>query len=183
MQSRSLEVLVGFFVCLGVAAIFGLTFRVASLNKIGGSYGSYNVTAKFDTIGSLAPGSSVKVAGVKIGRVRGIGIDPTTFQAVVTLEIGGNHANIPDDSVAKILTAGLLGEQYVGIEPGGDDAPLKAGDEIKFTQSAFVLENMIGQFLTSMAQKDTSQDKQQDKPQGSSKSQGTQPQPAPPPSK
>jgi phospholipid/cholesterol/gamma-HCH transport system substrate-binding protein len=175
MQSRALEVLVGFFVCLGVAAIFGLTFRVASLNKVGGEHGSYEVSAKFDTIGSLAPGSSVKLAGVKIGRVKHIGIDPTTFQAVVTLEIGGDYANVPDDSVAKILTAGLLGEQYVGIEPGGEDQPLKNGDEIKFTQSAFVLENMIGQFLTSMAQKDNGQDKQ-----GSSKNQGSQQQPAAP---
>jgi phospholipid/cholesterol/gamma-HCH transport system substrate-binding protein len=156
MQSRALEVLVGFFVCLGVAAIFVLTFRVASLDTVGGSKASYHVTAKFDTIGNLAAGASVKIAGVRIGRVRGIGIDPTTFQAVATLEISGDHANIPEDSTAKILTAGLLGEQYVGLEPGGDDKSLKEGDEIKFTQSAFVLENLIGQFLTSMTQKDSS---------------------------
>ena len=144
---------------------------VASLNRVGGEHGSYEITAKFDTIGSLAPGSSVKIAGVKIGRVKHIGIDSTTFQAVATLEIAGNYANIPDDSVAKILTAGLLGEQYVGIDPGGEEQPLKNGDEIKFTQSAFVLENMIGQFLTSMAQKDNNQ---------GSKNQGSQQQPAAP---
>ncbi len=155
MQSRALEVLVGFFVCLGVAAIFVLTFRVASQDTVGSGKGNYHVTAKFDTIGNLSSGASVKIAGVRIGRVRGISIDPTSFQAVATLEISGDHANIPEDSTAKILTAGLLGEQYVGLEPGGDDKSLKEGDEIKFTQSAFVLENLIGQFLTSMTQKDS----------------------------
>jgi phospholipid/cholesterol/gamma-HCH transport system substrate-binding protein len=156
MQSRALEVLVGLFVCLGVAAIFVLTFRVASSDTVGSGKGNYDVTAKFDTIGSLAAGASVKIAGVRIGRVRGIAIDPTSFQAVATLEISGDHANIPDDSVAKILTSGILGEQYVSLEAGGDDKSLKNGSEIKFTQSAFVLENLIGQFLTSMTQKDSS---------------------------
>ncbi|MDR3419603.1 MAG: outer membrane lipid asymmetry maintenance protein MlaD [Nevskia sp.] len=152
MQSRALEVLVGFFVCLGVAAVFVLTFRVASLNTLGGD-GKYDIKAKFDTIGSLAPGASVKIAGVRIGRVRGIAIDPNTFQAVTTLEIDGRQSNIPSDSTAKILTAGLLGEQYISIEPGGDEQPLKNGSEIKFTQSAFVLENLIGKFLTTVTEK------------------------------
>jgi phospholipid/cholesterol/gamma-HCH transport system substrate-binding protein len=152
MQSRALEILVGLFVCLGVAAVFILTFRVASLNTVGPSGSSYTVTAKFDTIGSLAPGASVKLAGVKIGRVRSIGIDPNTFQAVVKLQIDSSYNNIPRDSGAKILTAGLLGEQYVSIDPGGAEQSLKDGDEIKFTQSAFVLENIIGQFLVNMTQ-------------------------------
>jgi phospholipid/cholesterol/gamma-HCH transport system substrate-binding protein len=155
MQSRALEVLVGFFVCLGVAAVFVLTFRVASLNSAGGGGDNYQVTARFDTIGSLVPGASVKMAGVKIGLVKSIGIDPGSFQAVVTLEISGTQKNIPEDSTAKVLTAGLLGEQYVGLEPGGDDKPLKNGGEIKFTQSALVLENIIGQFLTSSMTKQT----------------------------
>ncbi|MFX8949729.1 MlaD family protein, partial [Acinetobacter baumannii] len=90
-----------------------------------------------------------------IGRVRSIAIDPQTFQAVVKLEIDGSHNNIPQDSDAKILTSGLLGEQYIGITPGGDDQPLKDGDEIKFTQSALVLENLIGQFLTSVTSKES----------------------------
>lgn len=154
MQSRALEILVGFFVCLGVAAIFLLTFRVASLDTVGSGRNNYKVSARFDTIGGLAVGASVRMAGVKIGRVKGIDIDPSTFQAVTTLEIDGRQSNIPEDSTAKILTSGLLGEQYVGLEAGGDDKPLKNGDEIKFTQSAFVLENLIGQFLTSMTQKD-----------------------------
>jgi phospholipid/cholesterol/gamma-HCH transport system substrate-binding protein len=180
MQSRALEVLVGFFVCLGVAAIFVLTFRVASSDTIGGGgKGNYQVTAKFDTIGSLAPGASVKIAGVRIGRVRGITIDPTSFQAVATLEISGDHTNIPEDSTAKILTSGLLGEQYVGLEAGGDDKSLKQGDEIKFTQSAFVLENLIGQFLTSMTEKDSSSKGDQ----GNTQNQNAAPPPAPPKSK
>ncbi len=161
MQSRALEILVGFFVCLGVAAIFLLTFRVASLDTVGTGSNNYKVTARFDTIGGLAMGASVRMAGVKIGRVKGISIDPTSFQAVTTLEIEGSQSNIPQDSTAKILTSGLLGEQYVGLEPGGDDKPLKNGDEIKFTQSAFVLENLIGQFLTSMTQKDNNSSQSQ----------------------
>jgi len=158
MQTRSLEVLVGFFVCLGIAAVFILTLRVASLNKVGDSGSSFVVTAKFENTGTLGPGSSVKLAGVRIGRVRGISIDPTTFQAVVSLEIDSSHNNIPEDSDAKILTSGLLGEQYIGISPGGDDKALKNGDEIKFTQSALVLENLIGQFLTSVTSKESKKD-------------------------
>lgn len=158
MHTRSLEVLVGFFVCLGIAAVFVLTLRVASLNKVGESGSSYVVTAKFENTGSLGPGASVKLAGVRIGRVRSISIDPTTFQAVVSLEIDSAHNNIPEDSDAKILTAGLLGEQYIGLQPGADDVPLKNGDEIKFTQSALVLENLIGQFLTSVTEKGSKKD-------------------------
>ncbi|MBL6750885.1 MAG: outer membrane lipid asymmetry maintenance protein MlaD [Nevskia sp.] len=153
MHSRSLEVLVGFFVCLGVAAMFVLTLRVASLETVGTGANNYDISARFDTIGSLVPGASVKIAGVKIGRVRGIAIDPQSFQAVVTMEIDGRQNNIPADSTAKVLTAGLLGEQYVGLEAGGDEKSLKNGDEIRYTQSALVLENLIGQFLTSMTQK------------------------------
>lgn len=154
MQTRSLELLVGLFVSLGVAAVFILTFRVASLEKVGDSGTSYRVTAKFENTGSLGTGSSVKLSGVRIGRVRSVTIDPQTFQAVVTMEIDGARNNIPADSNVKILTAGLLGEQYLGIEPGGDPEPLKDGSEIQFTQSALVLENLIGQFLTSFTQKE-----------------------------
>lgn len=153
MQSRALEVLVGFFVCLGIAAIFLLTFRVASLNTISGASSTYSVTAAFDNIGSLKVGAPVKIAGVVVGRVHGINIDHKTFEAVTTLDIGAQFNDIPQDSVAKILTAGLLGEQYVGIEPGGEDDVLKSGDRIKLTQSAMVLENLIGQMLTSFTQK------------------------------
>lgn len=150
MQSRALEILVGFFVCLGVAAVFVLTFRVAGLDRVGPG-GSFTVSAKFDNSGSLAPGASVKMAGVRIGRVKSIDIDPNTFQAVATLDIDASRSNIPDDSTAKIQTAGLLGEQYVSLDPGGSDKPLKQGSQIEFTQSALVLENLIGQFMSNMA--------------------------------
>jgi phospholipid/cholesterol/gamma-HCH transport system substrate-binding protein len=152
MQSRALEILVGFFVCIGVAAVFVLTFRVASQDHVG-SGGIYEVTAKFDNIGALTRGAAVKMAGVKIGSVKGISIDPKTFQAVVAIDIDKTRNDIPLDSTAKIMTAGLLGEQYIGLEPGGDDQSLQNGSEIKFTQSAFILENIIGQLLVSMTQK------------------------------
>ncbi|SFF47282.1 phospholipid/cholesterol/gamma-HCH transport system substrate-binding protein [Fontimonas thermophila] len=152
MQSKALEILVGFFVCLGVAAVFVLTFRVASLETTSTGK-TYAVTALFENIGGLKPGAAVTLAGVKIGRVRSITIDPATFEAVVTLDISNDYASIPEDSDARILTAGLLGEQYVGIVPGGAEEPLKDGSRIKFTQSALVLENIVGQFLTNMTAK------------------------------
>ena len=151
MHSRALEILVGFFVCLGVAAVLVLTLRVASLKDVGGSEGSYTVTAKFENIGKLSPGNAVKIAGVTIGRVSKISIDPNSFEAVMSLEISKTQTNIPKDSGAKILTAGLLGEQYIGLEPGGDENSLKEGDDITLTQSALVLENLIGQFLANTA--------------------------------
>lgn len=150
MHSRALEVVVGMFVCLGVAAIFVLTFRVASANTVSGG-ATFSVHAEFENIGSLSAGASVKLAGVRIGRVTGISIDPTTFDADVRMSIAAEHNNIPTDSSAKILTAGLLGEQYVGIEPGGSEQNLKNGDQMKFTQSAFILENLLGQLLVSMS--------------------------------
>ena len=153
MQSRSLEILVGFFVCLGLAAVLVLTLRVASLKDVGGSEGSYLVTANFENIGKLSPGNAVKIAGVTIGRVKSIGVDATSFEAVVTLELSQTYSMIPKDSNAKILTAGLLGEQYIGLEPGGDEETLKDGSRIQLTQSALVLENLIGQFVSSMSEK------------------------------
>jgi phospholipid/cholesterol/gamma-HCH transport system substrate-binding protein len=155
MQTKALELLVGLFFTLGVAAVFILTFRVASLDA-GGAGDSYAVSADFENIGGLKPGSAVTMAGVRIGRVRTIEIDPTTFEARVTMRIGNDFANIPKDSSASIFTAGLLGEQYIGLSPGGDDASLADGDRITFTQSALVLENLIGQFVAGMASGDKS---------------------------
>lgn len=146
MQSKALEILVGLFVCLGVAAIFVLTFRVASLDGIGNGK-TYAVTASFGNIGGLKAGSAVTMAGVKVGRVRSIAINPDTFEAQVTLDISAQFDRIPEDSSAKILTAGLLGEQYIGLEPGGMDDYLSEGSELLLTQGAMVLENLIGQFL------------------------------------
>lgn len=156
MQSRALEILVGFFVCLGVAAVFVLTFRVASLDSYAKG-DTYRVTAKFNNIGGLKAGSAVTVAGVKIGRVESIQIDPASFQAVVALDIAKSYDKIPEDSSAKILTAGLLGEQYIGLEAGGMDEYLTDGSELSLTQGAVVLENLIGQFLAS--DKDDKNDK------------------------
>lgn len=153
MQSRALEILVGFFVCLGVAAVMMMTLRVASLQDVGGRDGVYRVSAKFENIGKLSVGSAVRIAGVKVGRVAGIAVDPASFEARVQLEISRGQSNIPADSGAQILTAGLLGEQYVGLEPGGDEKFLQDGSEIKLTQSALVLENLIGKLVTSMSEK------------------------------
>jgi phospholipid/cholesterol/gamma-HCH transport system substrate-binding protein len=151
MQSRFLEILVGFFVCLGVAAVFILTLRVASLNDVGsGGQGSYHVSAKFDNIGKLSVGNAVKIAGVTVGRVSNIQVDQSDFQAVVTLEISKVYNQIPGDVGASVLTAGLLGEQYIGLEGGGALDPIKEGGKIKLTQSALVIEKLIGQFLNSM---------------------------------
>jgi phospholipid/cholesterol/gamma-HCH transport system substrate-binding protein len=149
MQSRALEMLVGLFVCLGVAAVFILTFRVASLDTVGGEDETYRVSGSFENIGGLKRGSAVTMAGVRVGRVKDITIDPNTFEANVVLELSNTYNNIPEDSNAKILTAGLLGEQYIGLEPGGADAVLKEGSKLKLTQSALVLENLIGQFVSS----------------------------------
>ena len=153
MQSRALEILVGFFVCLGVAAVFVLTFRVASLDNVGKG-DTYRVSGLFQNIGGLKSGAAVSLAGVKIGRVHDISIDPATFQARVSLDIDKRYDKIPEDSSAKILTSGLLGEQYIGLEPGGMDDYLHDGSELTLTQSALVLENLIGQFLAGSSGKD-----------------------------
>jgi phospholipid/cholesterol/gamma-HCH transport system substrate-binding protein len=150
MQSKALELMVGAFFMLGVAAVFTLTFRVASVGGLSDPKG-FSVSADFENIGGLKPGAAVTLAGVRIGRVSGIKIDRTTYEATVTMRLASGYDNIPKDSTASILTAGLLGEQYVGVTPGGDDASLVDGDKIKMTQSALVLENLIGQFVSSMA--------------------------------
>ena len=150
MQTKALELLVGLFFTLGVAAVFILTFRVASLDA-GSASDSFEVTADFENIGGLKRGAAVTMAGVRIGRVGDIVIDPTTFEARVTMRVENSYNNIPKDSNASIFTAGLLGEQYIGLSPGGEDAVLADGDKIKFTQSALVLENLIGQFVAGMA--------------------------------
>ena len=150
MQTKALELLVGFFFTLGVTAVFILTFRVASVSGVGEGE-SYAVTADFENIGGLKPGAAVTMAGVRIGRVRDIVIDRNTFEAHVTMRIGASYDNIPKDSSASILTAGLLGEQYIGLSPGGDEKSLVEGDNLKMTQSALVLENLIGQFVANMS--------------------------------
>ncbi len=149
MGKKSIETLVGFFVLLGMAGLVFLALKAANLGSIGGG-DSYGVQARFDNIGGLKARAPVRAAGVTVGRVKSISLDPKTFQGVVMLDIDRAYS-FPKDTAAKILTAGLLGDQYIGLEPGGDDKNLVAGETIAQTQSAVVLENLIGQFLTGKA--------------------------------
>lgn len=151
MPSRSIEIMVGLFFVLGVAAVFLLTFRVAGLDS-GGPENGYTVTADFNNIGGLKAGSAVTLSGVRIGRVTNIAIDDTTFSARVSMKINAEYDNLPADSGASILTSGLLGEQYIGINPGGAMESLQAGDRLPLTQDALVLENLVGRVLESMTQ-------------------------------
>lgn len=149
MSKRGVETLVGLFVLAGFIAIGYLALKAANLAAM--TVGeTYMVTARFDNIGGLKPRAPVKSAGVTVGRVASISLDPKTFQGLVTLELEKRFA-FPRDSSASILTAGLLGDQYVGITPGGSDDNLAQGDTIRMTQSAVVLENLIGQFLYNRA--------------------------------
>ncbi len=149
MQRKSLDIWVGLFVLMGALAVMFLALKVGNMSSM--SFGpSYTVIARFDNIGGLKPRAPVKSAGVVVGRVESIAFNDKTFQAQVTLRLQG-EVQFPKDSSAKILTSGLLGEQYIGIEPGGDDKNFAEGDRIKSTQSAIVLENLISQFLFSKA--------------------------------
>ncbi len=149
MGRKGIETLVGVFVLLGFIAIGYLALQAANLASF--SLGqTYLITAKFDNIGGLKPRAPVRSAGVTVGRVTGITLDANTFQGVVTMELETKY-KFPKDTSASILTAGLLGDQYVGLSPGGDEANLAAGDTIKMTQSAVVLENLIGQMLYNRA--------------------------------
>ena len=148
-NNRALEIWVGLFVALGILALAMLAFRVGNLSSADVVDG-YNVRARFDNIGQLKVKAPVALAGVRIGRVSNIAIDDR-YYAVVTLNISGKYGNLPKDSSAAILTSGLLGEQYVAMEPGGSDEYLKEGDVVQFTQSAVILEKLIGQFLFNKA--------------------------------
>jgi phospholipid/cholesterol/gamma-HCH transport system substrate-binding protein len=151
IQSRTVEIMVGTFVALGLAALFMLAMKVSNLTVISTGEG-YPLRAKFQDIGGLKIRAPVTVAGVAIGRVTKIGLDTTTYEAVVTMTIDGRYFRLPQDTSASIYTTGLLGENYIALEPGGDETVLKPGGQIKLTQSALVLERMIGQFLSSKAQ-------------------------------
>lgn len=146
---RAIDVLVGGFVLLGLGALIFLALKAGNLGSFG-SGRTYETRARFDNIGGLKVRAPVKSAGVVVGRVTAIGFDDQNYQAVVSLALD-ERFKFPKDSSAKILTAGLLGEQYIGIEPGGDDKMLASGDAISMTQSAIVLENLISQFLFSKA--------------------------------
>jgi len=149
LQRSKVDVWVGLFVLIGAAAILFLALQSANLLNLSFEQ-TYRVSAKFDNAGGLKTKAAVKSAGVVVGRVETIRFDDKTFQADVVLALESRYA-FPKDSSLKILTSGLLGEQYVGIEPGAEEKNLAQGDVIKQTQSAVVLENLIGQFLYSKA--------------------------------
>jgi phospholipid/cholesterol/gamma-HCH transport system substrate-binding protein len=149
MQASRHDAWVGFFVLLGGAALLFLALKAGNLLSLSFD-DTYQVSARFDNIGGLKPNAAVKSAGVVIGRVESISFDDKTFQAKVVLNLHEGTL-FPKDSSAKILTSGLLGEQYIGLEPGADEKNLASGDVIRQTQSAVVLENLIGQFINSKA--------------------------------
>jgi phospholipid/cholesterol/gamma-HCH transport system substrate-binding protein len=150
MTRRNTEILVGLFVLVGIVAIAFLAMKAANLASFSAANSTYLVTARFDNIGGLKARAPVRSAGVTVGRVKSITFDNKSFQGLVTMELDERY-EFPADTSAKILTAGLLGDQYVGLTPGGDDKNLEAGATIKMTQSAVVLENLIGQLLYSRA--------------------------------
>ena len=149
MQPSRHDVWVGLFVLVGAAALLFLALKAGNLLSLNFDE-TYEISANFDNIGGLKPRAAVKSAGVVVGRVGAIAFDDKTYQGRVTFQMQKKYA-FPKDSSAKILTSGLLGEQYVGIEPGADEKMLAAGDAIRQTQSAVVLENLIGQFINSKA--------------------------------
>ncbi len=152
MQTRTIEIWVGFFVVLGFAALFMLAMRVSNLANIQTDNG-YQVIAKFDNVGGLKIKSPVKIGGVKIGKVSDIRYDNEIYQAVVTMSIDSQYQRLPLDTSASIFTAGLLGAQYIGLEVGADEEYLTDGDTLFLTQSAVILEQLIGQFLYNTAAK------------------------------
>jgi len=149
MHRKTIDVWVGLFVLLGLAALLFLAFQAGNMRSL--SFGqTYSITGRFDNIGGLKPQAPVKSAGVVVGRVGEITFDDKSFQASVRLDMDTEY-KFPKDSSLKILTAGLLGEQYIGIEAGGDEQNLAEGDRITRTQSATVLEDLINQFIYNSA--------------------------------
>jgi len=149
MSRKLLDIWVGFFVVIGFAALLFLALRVGNLSSANFAE-TYQLTARFDNIGGLKVRGPVKSAGVVVGRVAEIRFDPESYEAQVTMTIDSRY-QFPKDTFASILTAGLLGEQYVGFDAGGDEKMLQAGDTVAKTQSAVVLEKLISQFLFSKA--------------------------------
>jgi len=150
MQRTTLDLWVGLFVVAGIGALLVLAMKVGNMASIGFGNDSYTVYANFDNIGGLKPRAPVKSAGVVVGRVASIGFDNNRFNARVELSLDSKF-QFPKDTTASILTSGLLGEQYIGLEAGGDTANLASGETLKLTQSAVVLEKLISQFLYSKA--------------------------------
>ena len=149
MTRKELDLWVGIFAVVGIGAMLFLSLKVANLASFTAA-DTYQVNARFENIGGLKVRAAVKSAGVVVGRVGEIRFDNGSFEAMVAMNLDSRF-QFPKDSSAKILTSGLLGEQYIGITAGGDSANLKSGDVLKLTQSAVVLENLIGQFLYNKA--------------------------------
>lgn len=149
MNRTTVDLWVGIFVALGMAALLFLALKVGNLSGAN-LQDTYRLTAKFDNVGGLKVRGPVKTAGVVVGRVLEISVDPQTYEALVTMDIDGRY-RFPKDSYASILTAGLLGEQYIGLEAGSSETLLASGGRFSRTQSAVVLEKLIGQFLLNKA--------------------------------
>jgi phospholipid/cholesterol/gamma-HCH transport system substrate-binding protein len=150
MQRSTLDLWVGFFVLAGLIALIFLSVKVANLGSAFSQTGTYRVQASFDNIGGLKIRAPVKSSGVVVGRVEGVSLDTTSYEAVVTLHIDKRY-EFPKDTFASVLTSGILGEQYIGLDAGGDPVKLKDGDKIIKTQSAVVLEKLISQFMFNKA--------------------------------
>lgn len=150
-HTNTQDTLVGLFVASGIAGLFFLALQVSNLSSFV-EQDSYTITARFENSGGLKIKSPVSAAGVKIGNVSAISFDPKTYESVVKMSIYSQYNTLPDDTTASIFTAGLLGEQYVNLEPGGSDVFLKSNGEIEITQSAIILEKAIGQFLFKAAE-------------------------------
>lgn len=150
--TKTIEIWVGLFVAIGLIALFFVAMQVSNLGEMRTARGSYTVTARFENIGGLKVRAPVSMAGVRVGRVSRIAFDNKTYQAIVEMRIDPAYDTLPDDTSASILTAGLLGEQYIGLSPGGSDEFLKDGDELDLTQSAIVLEQVISRFLFGKAE-------------------------------
>ncbi len=153
INKQTVELWVGLFVAAGIVALVILAFKVGNLATAQVLDG-YTISARFENVGGLKVKSAVTLAGVPIGRVKNITVDRDRYQAVVEMEIDGRYKNIPKDSSASILTSGLLGEQYIGLEPGGAEEYLKDGDTLLITQSALVLEKLVGQVLVKLTEGD-----------------------------
>jgi phospholipid/cholesterol/gamma-HCH transport system substrate-binding protein len=149
-----MEIAVGIFIAGGIAALFMLAMKVSNLNAFTEKDG-YQLTAHFENVGGLKELSPVSIGGVRIGRVTSIGFDQDNYEATVRMAINPQYNRLPKDTSASIFTSGLLGEQYINLEPGGDESFLKDGDKIMLTQSALVMEQVVGQFLFSKAAEGT----------------------------
>nr|VFK64218.1 MAG: phospholipid/cholesterol/gamma-HCH transport system substrate-binding protein [Candidatus Kentron sp. UNK]VFK71025.1 MAG: phospholipid/cholesterol/gamma-HCH transport system substrate-binding protein [Candidatus Kentron sp. UNK] len=150
MHTRAIEIGVGIFAALGVIAIIVLAMQVSNLATFAQT-GGYEIKARFQNIGGLKVRAPVTMAGVRVGKIKRIDLDGDTYEAVVVLSVFNDFDRLPLDTSASILTAGLLGEQYIGLDAGGEEEYLRDGDEIMLTQSAIVLEQLIGQFMFGQA--------------------------------